>query len=115
MQRLIEDSGEFQIKTLVIKKKKKSLLHSINFAAILFNSFDCPQEVWSEAKETNSNHRKFMFLNFDLALIAEDYVSEFVTHVGKTLKMEKERTNRDNIILEHRENRKKKESRREEK
>lgn len=97
MQRLIEGSGEFQIKTLVIKKK--SLLHSINFAATLFNSFDCPQEVWSEAKETNSNHRKFMLLNFDLAQISEDYVSGFVTHVGKALKMETGRKQRKTTSL----------------
>lgn len=29
-----------------------------------------------------------MLFNFDLVQIAEDYVSEFVTHVGKALKME---------------------------
>lgn len=35
-----------------------------------------------------------MLLNFDLAQISEDYVSGFVTHVGKALKMETERGQR---------------------
>lgn len=35
-----------------------------------------------------------MLLNFDLAQISEDYVSGFVTHVGKALKMETGRKQR---------------------
>lgn len=72
---MIEGSGEFQNKDFD-DLENKILFHSINFASIHFNNFDCPQEVSPEAMETNSNHRKIMLLNFDLAQIAEDYVPE---------------------------------------
>lgn len=40
-----------------------------------------------------------MLLNFDLAQIAEDYVSEFVTHVGKALKVETERGQKETTLF----------------
>lgn len=44
-KRLIEGSGEFQNKDFG-NLKNKILFHSINFASIHFNGFDCPQGVW---------------------------------------------------------------------